>query len=104
MSVRHLISGGMALVVTFGLFWVMQALISMEGAGLADKGPRYNLDFVRPESLADSLTTCLEVFEILEQNRFCRNLKPKCEPRLGKRGLYEMLGPAIGRRRQEAGR
>ena len=47
MSVRHLISGGMALVVTFGLFWVMQALISMEGSGLGEKGPRYNIDFVR---------------------------------------------------------
>jgi len=47
MSVRHLISGGMALVVTFGLFWVMQALVSMEGSGLGDAGPRYNIDFVR---------------------------------------------------------
>ena len=32
------------------------------------------------------------VFEILEHNRVCRNLKPKCEPRLGKRGLYDLLG------------
>jgi protein TonB len=47
MSLRHLISGGLALVVTFGLFWVMQALISMQGSGLSDTGPRYNIDFVR---------------------------------------------------------
>jgi protein TonB len=37
----------LALLVTFGLFWVMQALISMEGSGLGEKGPRYNIDFVR---------------------------------------------------------
>ena len=47
MSLRHLISGGLALGVTFGLFWLMQALISMEGSGLDDAGPRYNIDFVR---------------------------------------------------------
>lgn len=47
MSLRHLTAAGLALVVTFGLFWVMQFLISMEGAGLGDKGPRYNIDFVR---------------------------------------------------------
>ncbi len=47
MSLRHLIAAGLALVVTFGLFWVMQALISMEGSGLGDKGPRYHIDFVR---------------------------------------------------------
>ena len=47
MTIRHLVAGGLALVVTFGLFWVMQALISMEGEGLGEKGPRYNIDFVR---------------------------------------------------------
>jgi len=46
-SFRHLISSVLALGVTFGLFWVMQALISMEGAGLGDAGPRYNINFVR---------------------------------------------------------
>ncbi len=51
-----------------------------------------NADFVLPESLVDSLATCLKVFEILEHNRVYRNLKPKCEPRLGKRGLYDLLG------------
>ncbi len=57
-----------------------------------------NADFVRPESLVDSLATCLKVFEILEHNRVCRNLKPKCEPRRGKRGLDDLLG---GRRVQD---
>jgi protein TonB len=47
MTLRHLISGGFALFVTFGLFWVMQALISMEGSGLGNAGPSYHIDFVR---------------------------------------------------------
>jgi aminopeptidase-like protein len=51
-----------------------------------------NPSFVRAESLADSLVTCLKVSEILEHNTVCRNLKPRCEPRLGKRGLYNVFG------------
>ena len=51
-----------------------------------------NLDFVRPEALADSLSKCRDVIDVLEQNRFYVNLKPKCEPQLGRRGLYETIG------------
>jgi aminopeptidase-like protein len=51
-----------------------------------------NLDFVQPESLANSLTTYLTVLNILENNRIFINQKPKCEPQLGKRGLYGSLG------------
>jgi aminopeptidase-like protein len=51
-----------------------------------------NLDFVRPEHLADSLYKCCRVLEILEQNRTYINLNPKCEPQLGKRGLYSPIG------------
>jgi len=51
-----------------------------------------NLDLVRPESLADSFLKCLKIFQILEGNRKYRNLNPRCEPQLGKRGLYGALG------------
>jgi aminopeptidase-like protein len=51
-----------------------------------------NLEFVRAESLAHSLATALRVFDVLEHNLVCRNLKPKGEPRLGKRGLYDLIG------------
>jgi aminopeptidase-like protein len=51
-----------------------------------------NLDFVRPEFLLDSLETYLKVIEVLEGNRAYRNTSPKCEPQLGKRGLYSMMG------------
>lgn len=51
-----------------------------------------NLDLVRPEPLAGSLATYLRVVEILEGNRRYLNLNPKCEPQLGRRGLYRMIG------------
>jgi aminopeptidase-like protein len=51
-----------------------------------------NLEFVSPEALAGTVRCCLEVFDILENNHTYSNLSPKCEPQLGKRGLYRELG------------
>jgi len=51
-----------------------------------------NPDFVRPEYLADSFSISLSVFDILENNKKYINQNPKCEPHLGKRGLYQMMG------------
>lgn len=51
-----------------------------------------NLDFVKPECLADSFLTCLRALHVIENNKVYRNLNPKCEPQLGKRGLYGSLG------------
>lgn len=51
-----------------------------------------NLDFVRAESLEGSLRTYLAVMDVLEGNRRYRNLNPKCEPQLGRRGLYRTTG------------
>jgi aminopeptidase-like protein len=48
-------------------------------------------DFVRPDRLLDSLRRFLEVFEVLEGNLTYRNLSPKGEPQLGKRGLYRSV-------------
>ncbi len=47
---------------------------------------------VKPEKLADTLRRYLEVLEVLEGNGLYRNLQPKCEPQLGKRGLYGTVG------------
>jgi aminopeptidase-like protein len=47
-----------------------------------------NLQFVRPEALADSLSKCRSVIDVLEHNRAYLNQNPKCEPQLGRRGLY----------------
>ena len=51
-----------------------------------------NLELIRPESLADSLIAYLEIFAILERNVTFRNTNPKCEPQLGRRGLYSATG------------
>ena len=51
-----------------------------------------DLDFVRPEALAGSLELYLSVLQILENNVPYVNLNPKCEPQLGKRGLYQAIG------------
>jgi aminopeptidase-like protein len=60
-----------------------------------------NLDFVRPESLVNSLEQCLQVINLLELNRTYLNNSPKGEPQLGKRGLYQGLGDGSTRRQHE---
>ena len=51
-----------------------------------------NLDLIRPEHLADSLAKYSAVFAVLEGNRRYLNTNPKCEPQLGRRGLYAAVG------------
>ena len=58
-----------------------------EGHSSAD-----DLDFVRPEHLADTLRRCLEIVDVLETDATYLSLNPKGEPRLGKRGLYRSVG------------
>ena len=50
-----------------------------------------NLDFVRPQHLAESLTQCLSVLHVIEHNKTYINQNPKCEPQLGRRGLYRAV-------------
>jgi aminopeptidase-like protein len=54
-----------------------------------------NLDFVHPEHLAESFGIYLKVIEVIENNRTYVNLNPKCEPQLGKRGLYRLEGGKV---------
>jgi aminopeptidase-like protein len=51
-----------------------------------------NLEFITPQSLAQSFSVCSDVFEVLENNFIYKNLAPFCEPQLGKRGLYHATG------------
>ena len=60
-----------------------------------------DLDFVRPESLADSYATCLAVFDVLEGNETLVNTNPRGEPQLGRRGLYEAIGGRADERLNE---
>ena len=60
-----------------------------------------NLDLVDADSLAASLALYREVVEIIESNAVYVSLNPKCEPQLGKRGLYSQIGGPSGSRVNE---
>jgi aminopeptidase-like protein len=60
-----------------------------------------DLELVRPEYLADTLRKCLLAFDVLERNKTYLNLNPKCEPQLGRRGLYESIGGGADHRTEE---
>jgi aminopeptidase-like protein len=60
-----------------------------------------DLNFVRPEYLAESLMRCRQILHLLDNERTMINLSPKCEPQLGKRGLYGSIGGAAGGRDRE---
>ncbi len=51
-----------------------------------------DLNFVQPAYLADSFSKYLAVINVLENNGRFLNTNPKCEPQLGKRGLYSTFG------------
>jgi aminopeptidase-like protein len=51
-----------------------------------------DLQFVKAEKLEDSFSKCLSVLDIIESDSVYLNTLPKCEPQLGKRGLYEQVG------------
>jgi aminopeptidase-like protein len=51
-----------------------------------------NLSFVQPQYLADSFSKCMSILQILDNNKIYINQNPKCEPQLGKRGLYRAIG------------
>lgn len=51
-----------------------------------------DLDFVDPQALERSLETLLQVFHVLEYDGTFLNLRPHCEPQLGRRGIYSDMG------------
>ena len=51
-----------------------------------------NLDFIRPSHLAKSYGLIVETINIIENDARYINRHPKCEPQLGKRGLYSAVG------------
>jgi aminopeptidase-like protein len=60
-----------------------------------------DLTFVRPENLGESLMRCRDIMRLMDGDRTLINLNPKCEPQLGKRGLYGSIGGAAGGRDRE---
>jgi aminopeptidase-like protein len=53
-----------------------------------------DLTFVSPEALGTSLFQLLKVIQVIEENQCYAGCNPKCEPQLGRRGLYEQIGGA----------
>jgi aminopeptidase-like protein len=51
-----------------------------------------NLSLVTSSSLGESLLQLLRVIQVFEENHHYLNLNPKCEPQLGRRGLYRQMG------------
>ncbi|HZI24053.1 MAG TPA: DUF4910 domain-containing protein [Chryseolinea sp.] len=51
-----------------------------------------DLSFIKASSLEEAFVTVREILEALEANKKYLNLNPKCEPQLGKRGLYSLKG------------
>jgi aminopeptidase-like protein len=51
-----------------------------------------NLDLIQPRYLAESIGALARILDVLDGEGVYRNLSPKCEPQLGKRGLYRTTG------------
>ena len=47
---------------------------------------------LQPNHLAKSYRIIAEIIDVLENNATYTNMLPKCEPQLGKRGLYGAIG------------
>ncbi len=65
--------------------------------GQFGKFPEYhtsadNLDFIRPEHLSKSCRIIATVLDVLEGNGVYKGTVLKCEPQLGRRGLYSTIG------------
>jgi aminopeptidase-like protein len=51
-----------------------------------------NLDFIAPDHLALSYRLIVEALDVVESDAVYCNTMPKCEPQLGRRGLYGPVG------------
>ncbi len=61
-----------------------------------------NVDLISGDALQESLQVCMDIGHALEQNCVYQNLLPKCEPQLGKRGLYRNTGGDNPQEREHA--
>jgi aminopeptidase-like protein len=51
-----------------------------------------DLEFIRPEHLASSYGMVAAALDVVENDWWPRTTSPKCEPQLGRRGLYSAVG------------
>jgi aminopeptidase-like protein len=60
-----------------------------------------NPSFIQPESLSDTLFKCMAALSIVENNSIYINQNPKCEPQLGRRGIYRSYSEQKNNRERE---
>jgi aminopeptidase-like protein len=51
-----------------------------------------SLVFIKPTHLLESYRVIVKTIGVIENDSIYRNVAPKCEPQLGKRGLYSRIG------------
>jgi aminopeptidase-like protein len=51
-----------------------------------------DISIVTPTALSDSIRQLVSIVEVFEENQTYLNLESKCEPQLGRRGLYRQTG------------
>jgi aminopeptidase-like protein len=51
-----------------------------------------NLAFIKPQHLLESYNVIVKTIGVIENDAVYRNTLPKCEPQLGRRGLYRGVG------------
>jgi aminopeptidase-like protein len=51
-----------------------------------------DLSFIKPDHLLESYSVIVKTIDIIENDGVYLNTAPKCEPQLGKRGLYGRIG------------
>jgi aminopeptidase-like protein len=56
-----------------------------------------DLEFVRPDQLGAAYDAVGQVIDVLEGNGRFLNRNPRCEPQLGRRGLYRTVGGSLDR-------
>lgn len=71
-----------------------------------DSFPEYHtsaddLSFVQPQYLGESFSKCISIINILENNQTYYNKNPKCEPQLGRRGLYKAYSGSQDKRQNQ---
>ncbi len=55
-----------------------------------------NLEFISAEHLAQSFRLISTTLDVIENDAVYRNTMPRCEPQLGRRGLYRVIGEDKG--------
>jgi len=60
-----------------------------------------NQEFINAAQIVDALETYLDVVQIIEHDKIYYNTNPKCEPQLGRRGLYDTLGGRSDRKKNQ---